>query len=34
MPAEATSMTYIRPLNILAVCATFVFLGAVLFGVF
>jgi hypothetical protein len=26
-------MTFIKPLNLIAVCATFVFLGAIVFGV-
>jgi hypothetical protein len=31
---EATSMTFIKPLNLIAIGATFVFLGAIVFGVF
>jgi hypothetical protein len=30
---EATSMTFIKPLNLIAVGATFVFLGAIVLGV-
>jgi len=27
-------MTFIKPLNLIAVCATFVFIGAIVVGVF
>jgi hypothetical protein len=30
---EATPMTFIKPLNLIAVCATFLFLGAIVVGV-
>jgi hypothetical protein len=33
MQREAAPMTFIKPLNIVAVCAAFVFLGAIVFGV-
>lgn len=29
---EATPMTFMKPLNLLVVCAAFVFLGAIVFG--
>jgi hypothetical protein len=36
-PVEAEGghpMTFIKPLNVIAVCATFLFLGAVVVGIF
>lgn len=30
---EATPMTFIRPLNLVAVCAAFIFVGAIVFGI-
>jgi hypothetical protein len=32
--AGGQPMTFLKPLNFIAICATFAFLGAIVFGVF